>query len=78
MEQIKAQWIGKGAATQELYDAETKASNAVKSAAEELMRFKASEGLEMELYRDAIPETLAMLCDTFSGSRELVLFHKED
>ena len=68
-EQIKSRYVPKGEETERLYRLEAKATEAVKVAAGELQTLlRANEVTEnTDLYRDCIPETLAMLCDAFAG-----------
>jgi len=66
------QYIGRGKDTEKLYKLEEKAVEAVKKAAEELLLIKHKYGMKSyKLYENAIPETLAQLCDAFSSKLEV-------
>ena len=74
MEKVEAVFIAKGPDTRKLYQLEEKATAAVKAAATEYVEvWQKLAGSPCHLYDDAIPQTLAMLCDAFGKGFSLYL-----
>ena len=69
---VKVQYLAKDQITERLYELEEKLLSDLQKVAMELCKVKVESGLvEYDLDRDAIPETLAMLCEAFGRDLEL-------
>lgn len=73
---IRADKIGRSHLTEELYRREEAATESVKQAAKELQRvYEDVFDKEIDFYKEAVPLTIAMLCEAFVGDLEL---HRRD